>query len=121
LEVFERKSLLSAGQLAHLASASHGAIENISDYKFYFYVLNTTGRRLGEKAVKWELAAGGKEFSGHVGIMTAGQKKLVVAGASRIGIGTVTLDFEGRIIRNVDYKSSNIGEPRDIPVTRLVS
>jgi hypothetical protein len=55
LDEFERKTLLSTGQLALPAVDSQHAMPSVAEYKILLKVINDTGRRLADGAVKFEV------------------------------------------------------------------
>jgi hypothetical protein len=64
LDEFERKTLLSTGQVAHLALSSQHAVPSIAEYKIILKVINDTGRRLAAGAVKFQVDDAGMQYSG---------------------------------------------------------
>lgn len=46
LDQLDKKTLLSAGQISHLAGALHGAVPRAEDYKAYAVLINKTGKDL---------------------------------------------------------------------------
>ncbi len=64
LDEFERKTLLSAGQLSHQATALHAAVPSFPDYKIYLDVFNDTGKALEKGAVTWRVDSSGKILDG---------------------------------------------------------
>ncbi len=123
LEEFDKKSLLSAGQLGHLAGGVHGITDQLeTKYKFYFAVKNLTGKKLGDKAVEWLLVNGNNEIEkGFAGPLSKGQEKPIATKPTVFSLATVTIKFDGGTYRNVSYISRPSTEraPTGIPVFYL--
>ena len=102
-EELDKKTLLSAGQLAHLAHADHAAADT---FKYYFRLKNLTGHNV---RVLWSVNAIGSD-SGSKDV-PKNEMRTIISKPVDGGAGTVTVKYDGTQI----YPSSVSRRDREPP------
>ena len=114
LDEFEKKTLLSTGQIAHLAHAAPAAVDK---FKYYFRLRNLTGHNV---RVYWAVSAIGSD-SGSIDV-PKNETRRVDSGAVEGDAGTVSGKYDGKtFFASSVSKREREPAPRDseIPLTDL--
>jgi hypothetical protein len=121
LEQFDKKTLLSAGGIAHLAGGPHQAVENAElKFKFYFALKNSTNENL---TMSWKVETNGHRDSGQIRV-DKGQTGYVASNAIESGgVASISATYKSKTVPVSSSISRGALDPpprrEEFPVTTL--
>ncbi len=120
----DKRTLLSAGHVGHVAGGSPGAVMSMAtQFHYYLNVKNANGQDLPAGVVMWALVSNNSTDQGRIidkgdikEPLKDGKIKLLIAGPSDHSLGdTFTLKLGGHVVKGIQASSSSTGQPSFIP------